>query len=132
YQLRVMSKVAGFVRPPACSPVWRNVHLLVFTPERQRLLIPRRGPYKRLFPSKRAISACGHGSAMLERASQTLHEEFGLVAQPNRLIRLGEESSHPGYLESKEFWAITDSDGLLTAFPKMDLPSAHGLHMVRE
>src|SRR5947208_13119267 len=23
-------------------------------------------------------------------------------------------------------------NGLLTAFPKMDLPSAHGLHMVRE
>lgn len=90
--------------------------VLLLSCDREQLLVPRRGPFKKLFPGKLTVSACGHTGSAAEDGCAAVESEFRLKIRPDGLSPVT-ETSVGLFLRSAEFWAVTqgETDLLLDA-----------------
>ena len=82
-----------------------------------RVLLQKRGAYKRLFPSKDTVSANAKlekgdsSDIVLEKISASIKEETGIVhPDPNRIKRVGSLNSYMHYMRSYTFEAFNGDE----------------------
>jgi phosphohistidine swiveling domain-containing protein len=107
HRLRLLAREVQTALQPAGAGAHQATHLLVFRADGSQVLLKRRGPFKRLFAGKRTVSGCWHQPASRSEVLRLLGEELGLAAPRGRLVRIGKEFGHRGYLRCTEFWAVT-------------------------
>jgi len=116
FALKLMQKVS---RNPAqffhAGTLSNSAQLLLVTRD-GKVLTQKRGPYKRLFQSKKTVSASAfvapeeQGERIEEKLATAAGKETGLSLTRNRLVRIGDVNGYAGYLRSYDFQAFSDEE----------------------
>jgi len=114
YMLKVWSKVVkGHVGMFRRGEGKSSVQILVFDHSGDRVLLQRRGPYKRLFPNVWTVSANVKpkpGQDFREAASVAVRGEIGLTLCPERFAMVGQPGSYDNRLISYDFYALDEAE----------------------
>jgi hypothetical protein len=90
-----------------------QVILVLGDPDRQEVLLQRRGSYKRLFPGKLTVSASCRwpgDETWRESAEKAVLDEVGIRIGPSRLKLFEEDCPRKGFLMSYTFEALTEEE----------------------
>jgi len=109
YMAKVMTKAVKASEFLFLKGGERTPTQIVLIDEKGReVLLPRRGPYKRLFAGKLAVSANGK-SSVIESVQQTIEEEFSIAdVDPGRIQVLSREFEDQ--LISFDFYALSEEE----------------------
>lgn len=127
YTARIMLKVAKYHEYMFREGMRKHsVQILLLDESGQRVLLQKRGQFKRLFADTYTVSANAKpapGASVEEAAATAVEKEVGLALPPSRLKRVGDEGSYANYLVSYDFLAFSDTEesALKSAADEMSL-----------
>ncbi len=114
YTAKVMLKVAKFHDDMFGKTEDKNsVQILAMSSDMQKVLLQRRGPYKRLFADKYTVSANTkpkQGQSIMEEAAKALKREVHIGAEAKRFRQIGESESYHNKLSSYDFYAFNEDE----------------------
>ncbi|HIH87066.1 MAG TPA: hypothetical protein HA304_04090, partial [Methanosarcinales archaeon] len=114
YTAKVMLKVAKFHDEMFGKTEGKNsVQILAMSSDMQKVLLQRRGPYKRLFADKYTVSANTkpkQGQSIKGEAAKALKREVHIGAEAKRFRQIGESESYHNKLSSYDFYAFNEDE----------------------
>lgn len=104
-----------------------SVQVLLIDSGGERVLLQRRGLFKRLFPDTYTVSANAKpapGEEAKPAAAKAVKTEVGIEIDPARFEMIGEERGHENYLVSFDFHAFSKAEeaALESALSEMEMP----------
>ncbi|NQT32485.1 MAG: hypothetical protein HQ594_02290, partial [Candidatus Omnitrophica bacterium] len=113
YTAKVMLKVARFHDKMFLEGKEKNsIQILLFDRQSQFLLLQKRGPFKRLFPSALAVTATAKEgdfyAKTVQNVEKAVEDETGVVVSPHDTLKfIGPERSHENIMMSFDFYAFS-------------------------
>ena len=114
YQSKVMKKFLRWFKGDSEEPSKVNsLQILILDHNRERVLLQKRGPYKRLFAGTYTVSANAkpsNGESSETAAVKAIKEEVGLEPDPSRVATVKGAQNITSQLISYEFYAYDEAE----------------------